>query len=112
VELAHSFIRGQGLPDPFTNMDTSGIVGRLLLTPMKNLAINYLGRYDSLNGRSLENNVVVTYATCCWMVGVHFINLSEIPGVRASQNEVNFFFELLTGGVAPPPERGARYLRR
>jgi LPS-assembly protein len=112
VELAHSFIRGHGLPDPFSNQDTSGVVGRLLLTPIKNVAINYLGRYDSLNERSLENNVVVTYATCCWMIGVHFINLSEIPGVRASENSVNFFFELLTGGVAPPPERGARYLRR
>jgi LPS-assembly protein len=112
VELAHSFIRGHGLPDPFSNQDTSGVVGRLLLTPIKNVAINYLGRYDSLRDVSLENNVVVTYATCCWMIGVHFINLSEIPGVRASENSVNFFFELLTGGVAPPPERGARYLRR
>jgi LPS-assembly protein len=115
VELAHSFIRGgetMGLPGPFSDRETSGVVGRLLLTPIKNLAINYLGRYDSLRDVSLENNVVVTYATCCWMIGVHFINLSEIPGVRASENSVNLFFELLTGGVAPPPERGARYMRR
>ena len=115
VEMAHSFIRGgetAGLPGPFSDRQTSGVVGRLLLTPAKNVAINYLGRYDSLNDRSLENNVVVSYATCCWMIGVHFINLAEIPGVRASENSVNVFFELLTGGMAPPPERGARFLRR
>ncbi len=103
IELAHSFIRDR---------ESSGVVGRLLLTPIKNVAITYFGRYDSLNDRSLENNVVVTYSTCCWMIGVHFINLSEIPGVRESENSVNFFFELLTGGVAQPPGRGARYLRR
>ncbi len=115
VELAHSFIRGgetAGLPGPFSDRETSGIIGRLLLTPLKNVAINYLGRLDPRRDKSLENNVVVTYATCCWMVGLHFLNRSEVPGRSGPENSVEFFFELLTGGAPPPPERGAQYLRR
>lgn len=117
VELAHTFIRGgetAGLPGPFSDRKTSGIVGRLLLTPLKNVAINYLGRFDPRRdkNKSLENNVVLTYATCCWMVGLHFLNRSEVPGRSSSENSVEFFFELLTGGAPPPPERGAQYLRR
>jgi len=107
IELAHSFIRDR---------ESSGVVGRLLLTPIKNVAINYLGRYDSLNDRSLENNVVVTYATCCWMLGVHYVNRAVVPvpggSVSSTENSFNVFFELLTSGAPPPPERGARYLRR
>ncbi len=115
VELAHSFIRGQetaGLPGPFSNRENSGVVGRLLLTPIKNVAINYLGRYNSLRDESLENNVVVTYATCCWMMGIHYLNRSVIPGIRGEENSVNVFFELLTGGAPPPPERGAQFFGR
>lgn len=115
VELAHSFIRGGetvGLAGPFSDRQTSGVVGRLLLTPIKNVAVNYLGRYDSLRDVSLENNVVLTYATCCWMMGIHYLNRSVVPGVSGSEDSVNVFFELLTGGAPPPPERGAQFLRR
>ena len=115
VELAHTFIRGgatAGQPGPFSDRETSGIIGRLLLTPLKNVAINYLGRYDPRRDKSLENNVVLTYATCCWMVGLHYLNRSEVPGIRGSENSVEFFFDFLTGGAPPPPERGAQYLRR
>lgn len=117
IELAHSFIRGgetAGQPNdsPFSSRETSGIIGRLLLTPLKNVALHYLGRLDPRRDKSLENNVVATYATCCWMVGLHFLNRSEVPGVRGSENSVEFFFELLTGGTPPPAERGAQYLRR
>lgn len=115
VELAHTFIRGgatAGQPGPFSDRETSGIIGRLLLTPLKNVAVNYLGRYDPRRDKSLENNVVVTYATCCWMVGLRYLNRAEVPGIRGSENSVEVFFELLTGGAPPPPERGAQYLRR
>ncbi len=115
VELAHSFIRGGetvGLAGSFSDRQTSGVVGRLLLTPIKNVAINYLGRYDPLRDVSLENNVVLTYATCCWMIGIHYLNRSVVPGVSGSEDSVNVFFELLTGGAPPPPERGAQFLRR
>ncbi len=119
VELAHSFIRGRetvGLPGPFSDRETSGVVGRLLLTPIKNLAINYLGRYDTLRDVSLENNVVVTYATCCWMLGVHYVNRAVVPvpggSMSSTENSFNVFFELLTSGAPPPPERGAQFLRR
>lgn len=114
VELAHTFIRGgetAKLPGPFSDRETSGVVGRLLLTPLKNVAINYLGRFDPRRDVSLENNVVVTYATCCWMVGLHYLNRSEVPG-RGSEDSIEFFFDLLTAGAPPPPERGAQYLRR
>ena len=102
VELAHTFIRGREL---------GGVVGRLLLTPMKNVAINYLGRYDSFNDRSLENNVVVTYSTCCWLIGIQYVNRSVTPQ-GGSEDSVHVFFDLLTGGVPAPPERGAEYLGR
>ena len=119
VELAHSFIRGGDTADqssgPFTDRKTSGIIGRLLLTPFKNVAVNYYGRYDPRLDTSLENNVVLTYATCCWMVGIHFVNRRNRAfqsGTQGSENSVEFFFDLLTGGAPPPPERGAKYLRR
>lgn len=115
VEMAHSFIRGgetAGLLGPFQDRETSGVVSRFLFTPIKNLAINYLGRYDSLNDRSLENNVVVTYGTCCWLMGIQYVNREVIPGVRGSEDSISFFFELLTGGAPAPPERGARELMR
>ncbi|MDD5560309.1 LPS assembly protein LptD [Candidatus Methylomirabilis sp.] len=115
VELAHTFIRGgatAGQPGPFSDRETSGIIGRLLLTPLKSVAVNYLGRYDPRRDKSLENNVVVTYATCCWMVGLRYLNRAEVPGRSSSENSVEVFFELLTGGAPPPPERGAQYLRR
>jgi lipopolysaccharide assembly outer membrane protein LptD (OstA) len=115
IELAHSFIRGGATAEqpsgPFRDRETSGIVGRLLLTPIKNVAINYYGRYDPRRDTSLENNVVLTYATCCWMVGLRYLNRSVVPGIRGSENSVEFFFELLTGGAPPPPEHGAKYLR-
>ncbi|WP_337287475.1 LPS assembly protein LptD [Candidatus Methylomirabilis sp.] len=117
IDLAHTFIRGGDTADqpdssPFHDRKTSGIIGRLLLTPLKNVAINYLGRYDPRRNQSLENNVVLSYATCCWMVGLHFLNRAEVPGIRGSENSVEFFLDLLTGGAPPPPERGAQYLRR
>ncbi|MDE2180295.1 MAG: LPS-assembly protein LptD [candidate division NC10 bacterium] len=119
IQLAHSFIRGGATAEqpsgPFRDRETSGIVGRLLLTPIKNVAINYYGRYDPRLDTSLENNAVVTYATCCWMVGLHFLNRRNRafdPGLGGSENSVEFFFQLLTGGAPPPPERGAQYLRR
>ncbi|HZY30639.1 MAG TPA: LPS assembly protein LptD [Candidatus Methylomirabilis sp.] len=115
VEMAHSFIRGRetaGLPGPFQDRETSGVVGRLLFTPVKNVAINYLGRYDSLRETSLENNVVVTYSTCCWLMGIQYVNREVIPGVRGAEDSVSFFFELLTGGAPAPPERGAQTLMR
>lgn len=118
VELAHTFIRGgetAGLPGPFSDREISGVVGRLLLTPLKNVAIHYLSRYDPRRGQSLENNVVVTYATCCWMVGLHFLDRTKRfsdSGNRDRESSVEFFFDLLTGGAPPPPERGAQYLRR
>jgi len=88
------------------------VVGRLLFTPVKNVAINYLGRYDSLRETSLENNVVVTYSTCCWLMGIQYVNREVIPGVRGAEDSVSFFFELLTGGAPAPPERGAQTLMR
>jgi lipopolysaccharide assembly outer membrane protein LptD (OstA) len=115
VEMAHSFIRGgdtTGVAGPFLDRQTSGVVGRLLFTPAKNVAINYLGRYDSLRERSLENNVVVTYSTCCWLMGIQYVNREVIPGVRGSEDSVSVFFELLTGGAPAPPERGAQSLMR
>ena len=115
VEMAHSFIRGgetAGLLGPFQDRETSGVVGRFLFTPIKNLAINYLGRYDSLRERNLENNVVVTYSTCCWLMGIQYVNREVIPGVRGSEDSVSLFFELLTGGAPAPPERGAQQLMR
>lgn len=119
IELAHSFIRGGDSKDqddgPFDDRKTSGIVGRLLLTPIKNVALNYYGRYDPRLDTSLENNVVLSYATCCWMVGIHFVNRTNNAfrsNDQGSENSVEFFFDLLTGGAPPPPERGAKYLRR
>ena len=102
VELAHTFIRDR---------ETAGVVGRFLLTPIKNVAINYLTRYDTFRDTSLENNVVVTYSTCCWMMGIQYINRSVTPE-RGSEDSVHFFFELLTGGAPVPPERGAQQLMR
>ncbi|MBI2882432.1 MAG: LPS-assembly protein LptD [Candidatus Methylomirabilis oxyfera] len=119
IELAHSFIRGGDTADqtsgPFVDRKSSGIIGRLLLTPMKNVAVNYYGRYDPRQDTSLENNVVLTYATCCWMVGLHFLDRSKRfvdGGNRDRETSIEFFFDLLTGGAPPPPERGAKYLRR
>lgn len=119
LELAHSFIRGGDTADqdegPFRDRKTSGIIGRLLLTPVKNVAVNYYGRYDPRQDTSLENNVVLTYATCCWMVGIHFLNRTKrffSDRIQDHENSVEIFFDLLTGGAPPPPERGARYLRR
>jgi len=118
IELAHSFIRGSDTAGqtsgPFVDRETSGIVGRLLLTPIKNVAINYYGRYDPRQNVSLENNAVLTYATCCWMVGLHFVDRTNRfnVGRTGHENSVEFFFELLTAGAPPPPERGAKYLRR
>jgi LPS-assembly protein len=115
VEMAHSFIRGgetAGLLGPFQDRETSGVVGRLLVTPIKNVAINYLGRYDSLRDVNLENNVVVTYSTCCWLMGIQYVNRAVIPGVRGSEDSVSVFFELLTGGAPARPERGAQQLMR
>jgi LPS-assembly protein len=103
VEVAHTFVRGR---------ETGGVVGRLLVTPSKSIAINYLTRYDSLANRSLENNVVVTYSTCCWVLGIQYVNRAVIPGVSGSENSVGVFVELLTGGAPAPPERGAQFLRR
>ncbi len=115
IDLAHTFIRGgetDDLPGPFSDREISGIVGRFLLTPLKNVAINFLGRYDPRRNKSLENNVVVSYATCCWMAGIHFLNRSQTSGIGSSENSIEFFFDLLTIGAPPPPERGAQYLRR
>ncbi len=103
VELAHTFIRDR---------EAAGVVGRFLLTPFKNIAINFLGRYDTFNDVSLENNVVVTYSTCCWLMGIQYVNRSRVPGVGGSEDSVSLFFELLTGGAPAPPERGAQFLRR
>ncbi len=119
VELAHSFIRGgdtagnQYDATPFHDRKTSGIIGRLLLTPMKNVAVNYYGRYDPRQDTSLENNVVLTYATCCWMIGLHFVDRTKrFEEQGGHENSIEIFFDLLTGGAPPPPERGAKYLRR
>jgi LPS-assembly protein len=115
VEAAHTFIRGgetANVPGPFSNREVGGLVGRLLLTPVKNVAINYLGRYDTLRDVSLEHNVVVAYSTCCWLMGVQYVNRAVVPGVAGSEDSVSVFFELLTGGAPAPPERGARYLWR
>jgi LPS-assembly protein len=115
VDLAHTFIRGgetDGMKGPFGDRETSGVIGRLLLTPFKNVAVNFLGRYDPRRNKSLENNVVLTYATCCWMVGLHFLNRSQSAGIGGSENSIEVFFDLLTFGAPPPPERGAQYLRR
>jgi lipopolysaccharide assembly outer membrane protein LptD (OstA) len=118
VELAHSFIRGGDTANqtegPFVDRKTSGIIGRLLLTPFKNVAINYYGRYDPRQDTSLENNVVLTYATCCWMVGIHFLDRTKrfsSDTIQGHENSVEIFFDVLTGGAPPPPERGAKYLR-
>lgn len=117
IELAHSFIRGGDTADqnegPFVDRKTSGIIGRLLLTPFKNVAINYYGRYDPRLDTSLENNVVLSYATCCWMVGLHFVDRTKrYEENRGHESSFEIFFDLLTGGAPPPPERGAKYLRR
>jgi len=117
VEVAHTFVRnreGPGLVGPFSGQQSSGVVGRVLLTPVRNVAINFLGRYDTSGTRdaSLENNVAVTYSTCCWLAAVQFVNRSVVPGVREAENAVHVYFELLTGGAPAPPERGARFLGR
>lgn len=119
IELAHSFIRGGDTAGekfdntPFHDRKTSGIIGRLLLTPTKNVAVNYYGRYDPRQDTSLENNVVLTYATCCWMVGLHFVDRTKrFEEHGGHENSIEIFFDLLTGGAPPPPERGAKYLRR
>ncbi len=115
VEAAHTFIRGGTSADtsePFGNREVGGLVGRLLLTPLKNVAINYLGRYDTLRDVNLEHNVVVAYSTCCWLMGIQYVNRALVPGVAGSEDSVSVFFELLTGGAPAPPERGARYLWR
>jgi hypothetical protein len=115
VEAAHTFIRGDETADvlgPFGNREVGGLVGRLLLTPLKNVAINYLGRYDTLRDVNLEHNVVLTYSTCCWLMGLQYVNRAVVPGVAGSEDSVSVFFELLTGGAPAPPERGARYLWR
>ena len=121
IELAHSFIRGGDTAGekfdntPFHDRKTSGIIGRLLLTPFKNVAVNYYGRYDPRRDTSLENNVVLSYATCCWMVGLHFVDRTkrfDDTGNHERETSFEIFFDLLTGGAPPPPERGAKYLRR
>ncbi|MGH7428099.1 MAG: LPS-assembly protein LptD, partial [Candidatus Methylomirabilaceae bacterium] len=116
IQAAHTFIRGgatANVPGPFSNQQTGGLVGRILLTPLKNVAINYLGRYDTLRDESLEQNVVVTYSTCCWLIGIQYVNRLVGPvGTTGSENSVSVFVELLTGGAPAPPERGARYLQR
>ncbi len=115
IQAGHTFIRGGAtatVPGPFSDRQTGGLVGRLLLTPVKNVAINYLGRYDTFRDESLEHNVVLTYSTCCWLMGVQYVNRLVVPGVTGSEHSFGVFFELLTGGAPAPPERGARYLGR
>ena len=104
VEAGHTFVRDQ---------QTGGLVGRLLLTPLKNVAINYLGRYDTFRDKNLEHNVAVTYSTCCWVMGIQYVHRSVTSGVTTgSDDSIYVLFDLLTGGVPSPPEWGARFLGR
>ena len=104
VEAGHTFVRDQ---------QTGGLVGRFLLTPLKNVAINYLGRYDTFRDKNLEHNVAVTYSTCCWVMGIQYVHRSVTSGVTTgSDDSVYVLFDLLTGGVPSPPEWGARFLGR
>ena len=104
VEAGHTFVRDQ---------QTGGVVGRFLLTPLKNVAINYLGRYDTFRDEGLEHNVVVTYSTCCWLMGIQYVHRSVTSGVTTgSDDSIYVLFDLLTGGVPSPPEWGARFLGR
>jgi len=100
VEAAHTFVRDQ---------QTGGLVGRFLVTPLKNVAINYLGRYDTFRDKNLEHNVAVTYSTCCWVIGIQYVHRSVTPE-GGSDNSIYVLFDLLTGGVPSPPEWGARFL--
>ena len=104
VEAGHTFVRDQ---------QTGGLVGRFLLTPLKNVAINYLGRYDTFRDKNLEHNVAVTYSTCCWVMGIQYVHRSVTSGVTTgSDDSIYVLFDLLTGGVPSPPEWGARFLGR
>ena len=104
VEAGHTFVRDQ---------QTGGLVGRFLLTPLKNVAINYLGRYDTFRDEGLEHNVVVTYSTCCWVMGIQYVHRSVTSGVTTGPDDsVYVLFDLLTGGVPSPPEWGRRFLGR
>jgi lipopolysaccharide assembly outer membrane protein LptD (OstA) len=102
VEAGHTFVRDQ---------QTGGLVGRFLLTPLKNVAINYLGRYDTFRDENLEHNVAVTYSTCCWVMGIQYVHRSVTPE-GGSDSSIYVLFDLLTGGVPSLPEWGARFIGR
>ncbi len=86
---------------------TPGLASRAsrptLRTP--ELGLEYLTRYDARQRAFLEHNTVLRYATCCWEVGVHWIN-RERAGFP-NENDVRLVFDLKTGRGPLAPPRGA-----
>ncbi|MFQ5839834.1 MAG: LPS-assembly protein LptD [Candidatus Methylomirabilales bacterium] len=76
--------------------DEHNLVGRLSLKPTRSLTLGYQVRHDLAEGRTLEHQGEVTYATCCWRTQVLFTH-REAEIALPPENEVFFTIELLTG---------------
>ena len=82
----------------------TGNIG-LSLTP--ELSLEYLTRYDARQRAFLEHNTVLRYATCCWELGLRWINRERGPAFK-TENDVRVVFELKTGrGPLAPPAAAA-----
>lgn len=85
--------------------DLEAYSGTLGLTLTPELTLEYLTRYDARRNSFLEHNTVLRYATCCWEVGLRWINRERGPGL-GTENDVRLVFELKTGRALPAASPG------
>ncbi len=78
------------------------MVGRVTVTPIEQLHLSYLLRYDLEFDRFQENQVEARYQTCCWAISL-LLTRREISIrregeiVREPEDDIRLVFELLTG---------------
>lgn len=93
VEAGYTFRN----PDTFKDRKEGreGVVGQVTVTPVKQLHLSYLLRYDLEFDRFQENQVEARYQTCCWAVTVLFTRREGEVG-RDREDDIRVVFELLT----------------
>jgi len=97
VEFGQNFVRGEAVLSP-PRQTVEAILGKLTLGPFSGLSLEYLTRYDGRREAFLEHQTKVTYATCCWEVGLRFTNRPGLKGVREVENDFRVTFEIKAGG--------------
>ena len=78
-----------------------GVMGRVTVTPIEQLHLSYLLRYDLEFDRFQENQVEARYQTCCWAVSLLLTRRETSIGregnvVRETEDDIRLVFELLT----------------